>query len=159
MSLQDEISLAIQNHMPAAVGEELKKFISKAQETERLLVGAQEQIVDLKATRDRQSKQLVAQTDLDSREQLLKQGQDELVKATLQLATKSAENRAVVAEGKLATAIDMFNTVFKNPEMRKLVVENSNVAVQGGASYSGGNQNPGYIMPVTNTSTITETQA
>lgn len=156
-TLNEEISQAIQKNMPAAVADELKSFITKAQQTETLLTSAKADLKRAEQQIDTLKARIADEAELAAREVNLANGLKELAAAQLKLTHESAQNRANVAEGKLDIALSLFATVFKNPELRTVVMESTNVVLPAGTPQPGQSYVPQpNVMPVNNsTTTIT----
>lgn len=129
MNISQDIQDAISNNLPGLAAEELKKFINKAQETERMLAGSNS---ELAAARDKLAslqKKLDEHRTIDEREQDAKTREQAVRTKELDLEVREAKLVASSALAELKGVKETTNLFLRNTVIHNNVTESVPVAV------------------------------
>lgn len=166
--LTTEIQDAIKKNLPQVIGEELQTILTTLNADKAHLcyelAEANNKLeafkIEVKSINQQLANALAKLADHGSLDEKLKQleaAKADLEKRELNIIRETAMNRAVVAEAKAETALSMFNTVFRNTQLRNSVLGDVVVPVEGQtASQYNPCSLPGHVerhSVVTNTTT------
>lgn len=131
LKLADGVAQVISERMPEVAATELKKFIERAERTADELNIARADLERTRIERDRMQSELKEHRSLDTKLDEIKTKTSDLEKRELQLALSTAENRALVAEGRLDTGMKVMELVFRNTTVSQRILGTVPLPVEG----------------------------
>jgi hypothetical protein len=130
-----EISTAVQaaiaGNLPAAVADELQKFIAQAKSDASALAMARKEIENMQAREEKLRAQVADQAEIEKREKALADESAKLRKRELDLEVAMAKNVAAVAVAEKDATLSVVGLFLKNTTVRTNVVSSVGVPVEG----------------------------
>lgn len=160
-NVSEAVQAALQKDLPNMVGEELRAFIEQAQKNERELEMLRQRCIQRDEEIEEKNEKLAKHRSFDEKLSEIASREKKLAEAEIDLLRKTVENKAVIAEEKLKTGMEIMGLALRNVEIRRHAFGNDAVAVPAtpaGTQYPGSQGANAFAATVPTSSTVTETQ-
>jgi hypothetical protein len=148
LKLHEDVAESIRKNLPEVAAAELKKFIDEAQKTAQRLAIKENELKVASAKVGELTNQLSEHRTLDEKLKEIETKNKDLEARELALRLSTADNKALVAEGRLASAMEVMGLVFRNQTISQSILGTVPVAVEGQkANQYNPCSSPGYVAP------------